>query len=60
MRRARREGKRHVLRWVAVGVVVVLAAGTQQIAHAGEMATDLDDGGGVGGGVVRLLPHPAL
>jgi LCP family protein required for cell wall assembly len=27
-RRAPREGKRHVLRWVAVGTVVILAAGT--------------------------------
>src|SRR5271154_1485812 len=26
--RAPREGKRHVLRWVAVGAVVILAAGT--------------------------------
>ena len=28
MRRRPREGKRHVLRWVAVGAVVILAAGT--------------------------------
>ena len=28
MRRTPREGKRHVLRWIAVGAVVILAAGT--------------------------------
>lgn len=28
MRRPRREGKRHLLRWVAIGAVAVLAAGT--------------------------------
>ena len=28
MRRGPREGKRHVLRWIAVGAVVILAAGT--------------------------------
>jgi hypothetical protein len=28
MRRQPRSGKRHVLRWVAVGAVVIVAAGT--------------------------------